>query len=271
METITLAELTALADLQVRVDRKYVLPRAGLAPVLAGLSAGTRVLEIDGRRSFRYASVYFDTPDLTSFRLAVHRRRHRFKIRTRTHVDSAESWLEVKTEGVRGGTVKDRLPYRSDHHACLEPGREFVDAAVPVSGLALAPVLVTRYHRTTLYLPDSASRVTVDVQLGWRTPGHDLGLPEVAVVETKSGSAACQVDRLLWSHGHRPASISKYGTGLAALRPDLPATPWRRTLRRHFAAGRTVAADPAGWLSRPAPPTDRSDTCDEPRWSPYPP
>jgi VTC domain-containing protein len=258
MEPITLAELTALADLQIRVDRKYVLPRAALAAVLAGLCPTTRVLDIDGRRSFRYASVYFDTPELTSFRLAARRRRRRFKIRTRTYVDSAQCWLEIKTEGVRGGTVKDRLPYETAHHACLEPGREFIDAVVPVSGLAFAPVLVTRYHRTTLYLPDSASRVTIDVQLGWRTPGHDLWLPEVAVVETKSGSAACQVDRLLWGHGHRPASISKYATGLAALRPDLPATPWRRTLRRHFAAGRPVAADPAGWLS-PSGTPDRQE------------
>jgi hypothetical protein len=75
----------------------------------------------------------------------------------------------------------------------------------------------------------------------------DLSRPGLAVVETKTRSAASEVDRLLWARGHRPTSISKYATGLAALRPELPATPWRRLLRRHFhppvSAGPAPAAD----------------------------
>lgn len=50
------------------------------------------------------------------------------------------------------------------------------------------------------------------------------------------------VDRVLWSRGHRPVSISKDATGLAALRPDLPANRWQRTLRSHFVG----AAAPEG-------------------------
>ncbi|MEV4352468.1 hypothetical protein AB0J83_49085 [Actinoplanes sp. NPDC049596] len=42
------------------------------------------------------------------------------------------------------------------------------------------------------------------------------------------------MDRLLWSLAHRPAPPSKYATGLAALRTDLPANRWRPLLRRHF-------------------------------------
>jgi hypothetical protein len=46
------------------------------------------VLEIDGARSFAYDSTYFDTPDLDAYLLAATRRRRRFKVRTRTYVDS---------------------------------------------------------------------------------------------------------------------------------------------------------------------------------------
>ena len=42
---ISLAELTAAAELQTRVDRKYVLTRAQAGTVLAGLAPDTRVLE----------------------------------------------------------------------------------------------------------------------------------------------------------------------------------------------------------------------------------
>jgi hypothetical protein len=56
----------------------------------------------------------------------------------------------------------------------------------------------------------------------------------MAIVETKSGHHASAVDRLLWAHGHRPATISKYATGLAAMRPDLAANKWGRVLTRDF-------------------------------------
>ncbi|MEV6301339.1 polyphosphate polymerase domain-containing protein [Actinoplanes sp. NPDC051861] len=237
LAAIDLAELTAKAALQMRVDRKYVLPVDAARSVLGRLDPTTRVLEIDGRRLFRYRSVYFDTPDLVSFRLTAHRRRRRFKIRTRTYLDSALCWLEVKTEGYRGGTVKDRLPYASCHADTVGPGRWFVDDILGEGALVLAPTLVTHYLRTTLYQPAGDSRATVDTSLTWTgVDGRVISLPGMAVIETKTGSAVSPVDRLLWSCGHRPVSISKYATGMAALNPDLPATPWRRLLRRHFIA-----------------------------------
>ena len=97
-----------------------------------------------------------------------------------------------------------------------------------------APTLRTRYLRVTLLLPASDSRVTVDTALHFNADGRDLHLPATAVVETKTGSAASSADRLLWQWGHRPVAISKYATGLAAIRTDLPAAPWHRVLRRHF-------------------------------------
>ncbi|WP_328459647.1 polyphosphate polymerase domain-containing protein [Actinoplanes sp. NBC_00393] len=238
LDAISLAELTEKAELQTRVDRKYVLPLAAAQRVLSRLDPCTRVLEIDGARSFRYRSVYFDTPDLVSFRLTARRRRRRFKIRTRTYLDSATCWLEVKTEGYRGGTVKNRLPYATGDQDSVDPGRWFVDDVLGDStGLEFAATLVTHYRRTTLYQPAGNSRATVDIGLTWTgTDGLGLTLPDMAVIETKTGSAASPIDRLLWACGHRPVSISKYATGLAALRPDLPATPWRRLLRKHFSA-----------------------------------
>jgi VTC domain-containing protein len=255
MAPIGLAELTEHAELQTRVDRKYILPLAQVELLLPEIGRGSRALDIDGLRLFRYRSVYFDTPDLTSFHLAVRRRRRRFKVRTRTYLDSRQCWLEIKTEGHRGGTVKSRLPYRCDDHDDVAPGRGFIDAVLADltmadhSALTLAPVLLTHYLRGTLYLPATRSRVTIDVDLSWMDSRNAaLALPHVAIVETKTGAAASEADRLLWSYGHRPVSVSKYATGLAALRPELPAAPWRRTLRRHFTV--TDARVPAHPLRR---------------------
>ncbi|WP_436520804.1 polyphosphate polymerase domain-containing protein [Actinoplanes sp. HUAS TT8] len=233
---IALPELLEKAGLQTRIDRKYVLGLDDALALLPRLDPATRVLEIDGLRTFRYRSVYFDTPDLASFRLTAQRRRRRFKIRTRTYVDTAQCWLEVKTEGSRGGTVKSRLPYDVVDQDTVDPGRWFVESVLgDRAGAHLAPTLTTCYRRTTFYQPMGDSRATLDTGLSWIGPdGAELHVPHLAVIETKTGAAASPVDRLLWAHGHRPARISKYATGLAALRPDLPAVPWRRTLRRHF-------------------------------------
>jgi hypothetical protein len=32
----------------------------------------------------------------------------------------------------------------------------------------------------------------------------------------------------------RPAAVSKYCVGVAALHPELPSNPWHQTLRRYF-------------------------------------
>ncbi|TXK19448.1 polyphosphate polymerase domain-containing protein [Homoserinibacter sp. GY 40078] len=239
---IGLAELLELAALQTRIDRKYVLPRADAERVLASLDRSTRALEVDGIRASQYESLYFDTDDLLSYRMAALGRRRRFKLRTRSYLDSGAAYLELKTKGARSATVKERLEYELEHRDELTPeGAAY--AAAPLGELGvpdpdrLRPTLVTRYRRETLYLPGTGSRATVDTDLAWEdADGAHLELPGLAIVESKSAGAASELDRLLWSRGHRPVRVSKFGTGLAALRPDLPSHKWNRVLRRHFAA-----------------------------------
>ncbi|UJP40069.1 polyphosphate polymerase domain-containing protein [Cellulomonas palmilytica] len=240
---VSLEELIAAAELQTRVDRKYLLPVGQVDPLVVHLADTAQVLEIGTTRLFDYESVYFDTPDLLAYRLAATRRRRRFKVRTRSYLDSAQCWLEVKTRGPRGATVKDRLPYELRDRLSVAPGRWYVSTVLDRTGvlagsgrdlddLVLRPVLVTRYLRTTLLLPGTASRVTIDTGLRWDDGTRSAVLDGLAVVETKTGSTASAADRALWSLGHRPVRVSKYATGLAALRPELPSHRWRRTLHR---------------------------------------
>jgi hypothetical protein len=255
LPAVGLAELLAHAELQTRVDRKYLLPAADLPTVLGNTDAALRVLEIDGRREFGYTSTYFDDPDLVSFHRAGRGRRRRFKVRTRVYRDSGEAWLEVKTRTGRGETVKDRLPYDLADAGRLTVGaREFVAATVAARDAgeadvaALVPVLHTSYRRTTLLVTatpvvhrvrypteviDDVTRATIDFGLSWRRPAADttLGLPGRVVVETKGGTAPSPLDRALWRAGVRPSRVSKYGVGLAAL-TDLPDLKWHRVVGR---------------------------------------
>jgi VTC domain len=239
LPAVGLEELNTAAALQTRVDRKYVVPRGAAELLLGSFTAAVRVLDMDGVRSFAYDSVYFDTPELDSYLLAARGRRRRFKIRTRTYLDSNLSFLEVKTEGAREATVKERIPYLlADRNRMTADGLDYVNetlvAAIgDVPAGPLEPVLSTRYDRTTLYLPESGSRPTIDSDVTWQRPGGRPWVLDGAVVlETKSGSAAGPLDRHLWAHGIRPCRISKFATGMAALCPGLPTNRWNRTLRR---------------------------------------
>ncbi len=238
LPAISLDDLIAQAPALTRIDRKYLVPESLVARLLGDLDSSARILEIDGEREFAYRSLYFDTPTLISFRGAGQRRRRRFKVRIRTYVASGASYLEVKTRGPRGATVKEREPYAATGHldrwgrSYLEDRFENAGVTTPVS--ALEPVLLTAYRRATLSL--GADRATIDTDLSWARPsGLALATSGLAVIETKAGSTPTALDRLLWRQGHRPLRMSKYGTGLALLHPDLPHLKWHRTITSHLA------------------------------------
>lgn len=245
LESIGLNELNSDASLLTRKDRKYLVPLAVARRLVE--ESDVRVLEIDARRTFRYESVYFDTPDRVSYRAAAHKRRRRFKVRTRSYLDSGLCSLEVKTRERRGLTEKHRLPYDVERRASLDSeALEFVDQFERIAPLSrhLEPVLTTRYERTTLFEPNSMSRITIDTNLEIATAdGANVTLPAMAVVETKTSGRPCAVDHFLWSVHQRPSKISKYCTGLAALTPGLPANKWNRVLRSFF-----------GWTTQPDEP-----------------
>jgi hypothetical protein len=236
LDSIGLSDLNSTAALQTRKDRKYLVPLQQLEQIIA--QADVSVLEINGLRTFQYESVYFDTEDRVSYLAAAHRRRRRFKVRTRSYVDSTTCLLEVKTRERRGLTIKQRVPHEFEVRRILTgEAREFIarfDDIAPVVD-DLQPSLTTRYRRATLLETGSASRITVDTDLECLAPdGSSVTLPDIAVVETKTEGRPCGFDHLLWEGGRRPTKISKYGTGLAALTPGLPANKWNRVLRRHF-------------------------------------
>ena len=255
LPTVTLDELNAEAGLLTRVDRKYVIPADDLDAVVTGV-AGLRALAIDGHLSSRYESTYLDTLDLDSWASSAHPRRRRWKVRTRVYADTGSCWLEVKTRGARGVTVKERLA-----HLRRRPARGGCRCRL-VGGRAARRGRGPR-HRPRRPGADASHQLpTYDVaagrgcRAGDHRPRPDLDLRPrhgrvgpVLVVETKSSSAAPgPFDRKLWELGHRPVRISKYGTGLALLTPDLPRNRWHRVTSRHLAEHLTLRE---GALARP--------------------
>ncbi len=258
MDIVGLDELDATASLQTRVDRKYLLPATQLALLLPQIHDSARVLEIDGRRDFGYWSTYYDSPDLVCYLAAARRRPRRFKVRARTYLDSDLHFIEVKTRNGRGRTVKTRRMTTGSDHVALSPmSRQFVATTlaeqIPRFGLGeatatvgtLTPTLDTEYSRLTLLIPSDSTRATIDTRLSVSLPdGRAARLDDHVIIETKTSGRRSPIDEALWSLGVRPTKLSKFGTGLALLRPELPAAKWNRVLRSEL-----------GWV--PDRPVDR--------------
>lgn len=247
LPSIDLDEMADRASLMTRTDRKYLVTESVASELVRSLADDLHVLEIDGRRAFAYSSLYYDTPDLLSYRAAATRRRRRFKVRRREYVDTGTSFLEVKTRTGRGDTekVREQTPtLTSEDHP--QPGdcplagtdADYVAARLQDAGIGpleqpLLPTLETTYLRTTLLIGSEGSRMTLDQGLVWRgTAREPYLLDGLVVLETKSAAAPGAADRRLWHAHHRPQRISKFATGMALLHPELPANRWHRTIQR---------------------------------------
>ncbi|GAA1667795.1 VTC domain-containing protein [Glycomyces endophyticus] len=239
---IGLGDVVAAADLQTRVDTKYLLSPERYRWFRDRLAATGEwaCLDIGGRRRFAYESVYFDTPDLLTYRQHRQGRRRRFKVRTRLYADSGECAFEVKVKGARQDTVKERLPYAAADAARITPeaAEHLARTLWEAYGLGvprgLEARLRTDYSRHTLVDPAAGVRITCDEDLRCVTGAGTAVARPVSLVEVKSARPGGPADRLLWSMGARPVSVSKYCLAVAALAPGMRGNPWARALNECF-------------------------------------
>ncbi|TQL65055.1 VTC domain-containing protein [Rarobacter faecitabidus] len=243
--SIDLAALNVHAQLLSRVDRKYLLTSEQafdslrlLAVQAESRSEALAVLSTGPDALSRYESVYFDTPGLDSFHQTARKRRRRFKVRTRSYLDSGLHYLEVKTAVARGVTRKERIEIAPGLAGDMDVrALSFVEACLadaqidPSTAARLRPTITTTYKRLTVLQPDGVSRATVDVGLAWNGQGRTIRPAGIVIVETKSAAGTSPLDRLLWRGRNRPQSFSKFGTGMALTIPGLPANKWTRAIR----------------------------------------
>lgn len=228
---VGLEQLDAGAALRDRVDVKYLVPLDAFAALAERLLATHAALEIGGRRAFAYRSTYFDTPELVAFRHHMQQRRRRYKCRSREYCDSGAFAFEVKLKGLRGRTVKHRMPHKG--HELSEAAMAFLcECLGREPDGALGPALTVAYTRVTLAAP--GERVTCDFDLTFNGSEGRLD-PGMAIVESKSARGNAVADRALRALGHRPQALcSKYCVGVALTRPVT--ANLLRPLLRHFVA-----------------------------------
>jgi hypothetical protein len=223
---ITLEATIEQASLQRRVDTKYLTDDVTVRNLLIELADSFRVLEIEGRRTFRYRSEYLDSPG-----------RDAYKCRVRNYVDSGECHVEVKLKGSRGETVKYRAPYGDDQTTgdCADFLAACVDDAYGLRvDRRLRQVLEVEYRRITLVSLASPERVTLDNGLSFRDLATQRGraLSDTQwIVETKSPRGQGYADARLRAAHVRPVNLSKYVLGIALTDPEIRVNEYAGLIR----------------------------------------
>lgn len=152
---ITLDGLNAKAEMMRRIDNKYVVSRAALENLLPAFCDAFDVLDIHQRRSFGYATRYFDDADNRSYLEHHQGVRKRMKVRVRRYLEADLCFLEVKVKGARNMTEKFRMPYDPDLDTISPEADAFIQSTYrrqydkPFRGM-LRPSLSMRYRRITL-------------------------------------------------------------------------------------------------------------------------
>lgn len=235
LKPISLAALDRDAALRERFDVKYILDTEDLRTMLARLDSSHRVLQVDGGRTSRYRTTYYDTPDLLTYREHRSGRRRRFKVRLRRYLDSGCAMLELKLKGKRGSTVKHTFTCGSaelDEQALGSIRATLRDQYGRELPSPLVPTLTVEAKRIMLVASEPGERVSCDLDVvfgGFRLAAG------YAIVESKSDSGSGLADETLRELGARPVDrCSKYCLGVALTHPGQRVNDLLPLIRRFF-------------------------------------
>jgi len=180
---LPLAELKSYSLLN-RTDTKYVLSEQQALEIFTEIRPHYRVLEVQGLRSGHYFTQYYDTPDLRMYHDHHNGDRERYKVRTRTYLDSGDCFLEIKCKNNRERTEKSRLivPVGS---GLTGPSADFVRQHTPYKPDQLINSTSNEFLRVTMVGVHDLERLTIDFGFSFQWRGLRGMLPGLVIAEVK--------------------------------------------------------------------------------------
>jgi len=197
-------------ELMHRKDTKYLFHINQLGALLSGIKQHYKILTIDKKRIFSYQSHYYDTNDFAMYLQQHNGKSNRYKVRSRTYLDSRQSFIEVKYKSNKEHTFKERARLGKTNMAA------FVEAHTPYKFADLSIKLVVNFSRTTLVDNELTERITIDTGLLYRANDKVYHFPELVILEIKQerGQSHSKINQWLLNMRIRQAKISKYSLGI---------------------------------------------------------
>ncbi len=220
------ATLDSLDEIKLlkRYDTKFVFCREKLSQVFEFLDEYYAVLEIEGKRCFRYESLYYDTDDYFFYRQHHNKNYDRYKVRFRKYVDSGQCYFEVKQKNNKSKTVKSRLLLENGNAEGIlsEDSKLFAKNCICLNCSdiigQIKPKLNVSFDRITFVNYVNKERLTIDLNLTYKKNNSEPEtLNRLAIAELKSEkhSLNSQLIQCLKKFKIYPSTFSKYCVGLA--------------------------------------------------------
>src|SRR5688572_10826095 len=239
---VTLAEMDSVALLD-RMDTKFVLTAIQLPQFLEILSSHYFILDINGKRMFRYESLYFDTDNFKLYNNHYCGSLNRYKVRFRKYVESNLSFFEIKFKNNKGRTIKSRVIHEPDD-SIRGKALELLMQKTPLNADELQAKFWVNYSRITLVSHDFKERLTLDYGLEFLNGEAHHSVDNLVIAEVKQGrSCKSEFSWLMKKHHIRQGAISKYCYGVTSLFQPMRINNFKEQL--HY-INRMLYAAPAG-------------------------
>ena len=220
---ISLAEMDSV-KLMDRTDTKYVFSTSKLPEVLEKLKPHFRVLKVEEALMSRYETLYYDTPSLDLYQKHQAQKSNRYKIRSRSYVESGINFLEVKLKNNKGRTIKTRIKINEiiDDIKNCDLQSEFLHIQTGFDSEYFVPQFWVNYHRITLVNLESKVRCTIDLNLQFVRNREVKDYSFLTILELKQErSSGSVVGDLMREMLIREGGLSKYCLGVVSFNPEV--------------------------------------------------
>lgn len=214
-DTITLSEMDKVSLLD-RTDTKFIFHRERLNSILKASKEFYNALVINKIKYSEYNTHYFDTQDLKFYYDHHNKRANRYKVRTRSYVNSNLHFFEIKKKSNQGRTIKNRIKIEAQTNIISTETSNFLRNTINIAPDGLQEKLELKHKRITLIDKYFKERVTIDFDLKYNINNKWYSYPNIVIAEVKQNKLRKSVFFNLMRKEHiHPMSLSKYCFGIA--------------------------------------------------------
>jgi hypothetical protein len=224
--TITLEEMDNIR-LMDRIDSKYVASENVLPELLERMLPLFKIQTIENKTVAEYGTQYIDTDALDFYNMHQNGKLNRQKIRIRSYLDSARSFLEVKNKSNKGRTSKKRVETAFSRITAvseLHDGLQFLESNSLFPCSRLKPVMENAFRRMTFVNNSATERITIDTGLKFKNyiTDREFSADKLVVLELKQdGRSISDFREILTDMRIHTQSFSKYCTGIYLTDPSV--------------------------------------------------
>lgn len=230
-DPITLGEMNYVKLLN-RVDTKYIFHARYLNKILELLQKDYDVLIVDGKRTSRYDTTYWDTPDYQMYTEHHNGKSNRYKIRFRTYLDSNLKFFEIKFKTNTGRTIKKRVKVDMSCKSITSDAQKLLEKETSYKPSSLIRAMQVDYDRITLVNKNRTERLTIDVALNFSHENSHMEFPNLVIAEVKQ-ERSCESPfiSIMKEKRVKDSSLSKYCLGMASIVENIKTNNFKPKVR----------------------------------------